>query len=587
MIAVNNQKDSVSPLSLAAKPKKGKSQTVSLTLPKSQGPKVLGALSKKRKRPKSKKPSTETNVTPPKPTEGTAKTTPRPKGSLRDKDSGGNIPLVDMEQIHPTFADLLGTGAKYQVDQTQSTRLRYQSLSKNKGRPSHERELDTQPLVLSTYADVRAFLLSDDEAQESEDDILGVGKEIDEEPQTASITKTHHHYPSPQADKLKYLRKMSNALFAEITKDNWEKHREAAVNYVDLKVSIDDHYDENIAYRDQTDKLVEASMSSLEKSSNTISDLYKGLNIITKLLKEIKNAIKDDSVIKKISEATESLTKFSTNIIDLQSYVKVPYMINGKMCYLTDKEIQAYLDIEEKLRKAAEEERLLAISKPEVIKVVQEEAEKIGLDPNKITSAKAGEKFKKTQEAEHQTINNRLKPETITDIKIHPKTKPVVITAYIGTDGRNFDVHKHVAFGAFGISELDELREIIPKKKNTVVQDLMNSLSRRYERIRKILEETGIESTHPAPAPEQASFKSSRKKKKHMELEPEAFQRWSDVDKVRMEALVSYLVAASMVKSPEKARFNMKLKKLIAEHPDQEKLKSKKVKLEAFGYEMK
>ncbi|GJU99296.1 hypothetical protein Tco_1328567 [Tanacetum coccineum] len=298
---------------------------------------------------------------------------------------------------------------------------------------------------------------------------------------------------------------------------------------------------------------------------------------------------------------------------DPDEEVKVPYMINGKMCYLTDKEMQAYLDREEKLKNAAEEERLLAISKPEEIKVVQEEAEKIILDPKKIASAKAGEKFKKAQDAEHQvlkrehtekvrkslelrkhkfenymwTINSRLKPETITDIKIHPKTKPVVITVYRGTDGRNFDVHKPFAFGAFGISELDELREIIPKKKNAVVQDLMNSLSQRYERTRKIPEELRIKSALPAPAPEQASSKSSRKKRKHMELEPEikipglecnpalpknvsfvnnmvieepgyrifftnefgdqSFQIWSDIDKVGMEALVSYLVAASMV----------------------------------------
>ncbi|GKD95348.1 hypothetical protein Tco_1375185, partial [Tanacetum coccineum] len=141
-----------------------------------------------------------------------------------------------------------------------------------------------------------------------------------------------------------------------------------------------------------------------------------------------------------------------------------------------------------------------------------------------------------------------------------------------------------------------------------------------------IPEELGIKSAPPAPTPEQASSKSSRKKRKHMKLKPgikfprleynralpenvpfansmvieepeheifftdefsdQAFQRWSDIDKVRMEALVSYLVAASMVQSPENARFSMKLKKLIAEHPDQEKLKSKKVKLEAIGYEM-
>ncbi|GJY25344.1 uncharacterized mitochondrial protein-like protein [Tanacetum coccineum] len=59
------------------------------------------------------------------------------------------------------------------------------------------------------------------------------------------------------------------------------------------------------------------------------------------------------------------------------------------------------------------------------------------------------------------------------------------------------------------------------------------------------------------------------------EFGDQAFQRWSDIDKVGMEALVSYLVVASLVKSPENARFSMKLRKLIAEHPNQEKLKYK------------
>nr|GEV78514.1 ribonuclease H-like domain-containing protein [Tanacetum cinerariifolium] len=70
MIGVNNWRDLVSPLPLAAKPKKGKSQTVTSTSPKSQGHEASGALSKKSKRPKSKQPPIETNVTPTKPTEG-------------------------------------------------------------------------------------------------------------------------------------------------------------------------------------------------------------------------------------------------------------------------------------------------------------------------------------------------------------------------------------------------------------------------------------------------------------------------------------------------------------------------------------
>ncbi|GJX11824.1 hypothetical protein Tco_0201683 [Tanacetum coccineum] len=391
-------------------------------------PGILRALSKKSKRPKSKRPPTETKVTPPKPTEGsekshlvssgtvpnpqdlerdiqlastglpstldegtrkskplpksttthpkdsggnkqplerditsttsdegTAKTTPRPEGSLGDKDLGENIPPADMKPVHPHVADLSRTGAKYQVDQTQSTRLRYQSLPKNEGKPLHEGELDTQPIVLSTYADVRAFLLSVDK---SEDDILGAGEEMDEEPQAAGIAETNHQSPPPQVDKpqsshapstkasdtdsssndilrkydntlplterqlVKYLRKMSKALFTRIFEDNLEKHEEVTVKYVDLKASIDDYYDENIDHQDQNDTLVEASISSLDKSSNTISDLYKGLNIVTELLKEIKNVVKDDFVInKKITKATESFTKFSINITDLQSSV--------------------------------------------------------------------------------------------------------------------------------------------------------------------------------------------------------------------------------------------------------------------------
>ncbi|GKD67593.1 hypothetical protein Tco_1321683, partial [Tanacetum coccineum] len=59
---------------------------------------------------------------------------------------------------------------------------------------------------------------------------------------------------------VKYLRKISKALFTRVSEDNWENHEEAAVNYANLKASIDDYYDENIAHRDQTDKLVEASM---------------------------------------------------------------------------------------------------------------------------------------------------------------------------------------------------------------------------------------------------------------------------------------------------------------------------------------
>ncbi|GJV44636.1 retrovirus-related pol polyprotein from transposon TNT 1-94 [Tanacetum coccineum] len=578
MIVVNNETDSVCPLPFAAKKKKVKlPSTLDEGTRKSQplpegtttGPKDSGG----NDQPADKGlPSTASN-------EGTDKTTPRPEGPHGDKDSGGHKTPVDMEPIHPTIIDPLGT-------------------------------------------DVRAFRLSNDEAQESEEAILGAGDEVDEDSQPAAV---QHQSSPPQADKPQssttsyteasnsdsssddLLKKYDNIL--PLTKRQLEKYLR--------KVS-------SILFN-RTNKLVEASMSSLDKSSTAISDLYKGLNIITKLLKEINNVVKDDPVVnKKISEAIETFTMISTNITkrdnetntatedprshtggetdvnkqekseepkhatdanfefisssttqpsatqaqpitiinpepiipqregkgiptdeqagDQRKLVKassivhpdpdapflVPYTINGKLFHLTAKQIEVHLDKEEQIKKAKEESRLLVINKPEVIKVVREKAKKLGIHPKEAITAKAGEKFKKAQDAKHEvlkkkptekvrkslelkkhkydnymwTISSRLKLEKITEIKMHPKTKPVVITVYRGTDGRNFDVHNPFAFGEFGISELDELREIIHRKKNTVVKDLMNSLSRRYKRIKKIPDELGIPSALPAPIPE-------------------------------------------------------------------------------------
>ncbi|GJR27213.1 hypothetical protein Tco_1103445 [Tanacetum coccineum] len=52
----------------------------------------------------------------------------------------------------------------------------------------------------------------------------------------------------------------------------------------------------------------------------------------------------------------------------------------------------------------------------------------------------------------------------------------------------------------------------------------------------------------------------------------QAFQRWNDIHKVGVDSLVSYLVMALMVKTSGNAWFGLKLRKLIAEHLDQEKL---------------
>ncbi|GJW32553.1 hypothetical protein Tco_0052585, partial [Tanacetum coccineum] len=134
-------------------------------------------------------------------------------------------------------------------------------------------------------------------------------------------------------------------------------------------------------------------------------------------------------------------------------------------------------------------------------------------DPDEPISTKAGEKSKKARDTEHQvlkrehsqkvkrlmelnkkrakqhmwTISNKLKPEPNTAVRIHPNFKPVVVTVFKKNDKKNFQVHSPFKFSDFRVTKLDELGQIIQKKKNTIVKDLMISLRKRYERLKKIL----------------------------------------------------------------------------------------------------
>ncbi|GJW63205.1 hypothetical protein Tco_0115089 [Tanacetum coccineum] len=117
------------------------------------------------------------------------------------------------------------------------------------------------------------------------------------------------------------------------------------------------------------------------------------------------------------------------------------------------------------------------------------------------------------------TTTSRLKPEPIIDVKIHPNTKPAILTVYRGTDRRNFKDYNPFKFGDFGIAKLNELGPVIAKKKNKIVGELMIYLGKRYERLKKIPEELVIQSA--LSTPEQAPYQLSGRKSKKIELEPE------------------------------------------------------------------
>ncbi|GKF92472.1 hypothetical protein Tco_0279191, partial [Tanacetum coccineum] len=91
---------------------------------------------------------------------------------------------------------------------------------------------------------------------------------------------------------------------------------------------------------------------------------------------------------------------------DTDALILIPYEINGRMYQLTEEQILAYLNKEEKIKKAVKEAKLLEMTKSELIKVVHEEASNVGIDPKVLKRERGGQEFKKIQDAKPEPITN-------------------------------------------------------------------------------------------------------------------------------------------------------------------------------------
>ncbi|GJS57198.1 reverse transcriptase domain-containing protein [Tanacetum coccineum] len=207
-------------------------------------------------------------------------------------------------------------------------------------------------------------------------------------------------------------------------------------------------------------------------------------------------------IARDIDKSLRKLVKASTEVrLDPDAPVCVPFEINGKLYHLINEEIQAHYELEERNQKAVEEVKLLEMNKCELIKVVHEESANAEVDPKILTSAKGGQEFKKIQDAEIKVLNkkhskkikkanelkkkiidqyrwttcSRLKPETITNIHIHPNSMSVIITICKGNDQSNFDVFNPFKFSNFEIhtrASNSELVEPLSEPEHTLNQRL-------------------------------------------------------------------------------------------------------------------
>nr|GEV98812.1 hypothetical protein [Tanacetum cinerariifolium] len=198
----------------------------------------------------------------------------------------------------------------------QSTRLRYRSLTKNKGNTSSEVESDTRTFSLITVDDVQALLLSDEELMMKMKMMLlrlemkWIKTSTKLVMTTLSLLNTLKSHPLKSINlhhqtrinlnfpKLRRLLHQTqsppfvlNPLRPMITtclslKGNW--------------AAIEGYYEENVDHMDQTNKLIKETMKTIDNISKAGVDertkLLKALNRVSKTLeanfslkKEMKN----------------------------------------------------------------------------------------------------------------------------------------------------------------------------------------------------------------------------------------------------------------------------------------------------------
>ncbi|GKA31121.1 hypothetical protein Tco_0717426, partial [Tanacetum coccineum] len=268
------------------------------------------------------------------PDEGIRKSQTLPEGTTADpKDSGGNVQSADKGL--PSTASDEWTSVKYQVDKTHSTRLRYQTLTENKGKTSSKVESNHETLQLTTLVDFQAYLLSKDElAQESDEkEVFATGDHMEEDSQAneeedESISPKKDkpepsHTPETQKGSWSNISGRSLEFFLrKLLKNNGHNIKKLLCLMLTLRPPLKAN-EENVDHREQTDKVINAAMNSLDKNNIARGDLLNSLNGVTETLKAIQDVVKEDLVLnKKVIKATEAYIKNSTHLTELLTLIK-------------------------------------------------------------------------------------------------------------------------------------------------------------------------------------------------------------------------------------------------------------------------
>ncbi|GJS10639.1 hypothetical protein Tco_0367435 [Tanacetum coccineum] len=247
-----------------------------------QGPGASRTIPQKRKQPKPKK----THVGSHSPLdEGTRKSQPLYESKTTNpKDLEGNNQPAD-KGLPSTFPDEdIRTDAKYQVDQTQSSRFEVSIPDQHQSKTSYEVD---------------------------EDDVFEAGEEMDEYIQELDTEETQTH-PSTEHTTEEHQSPSSNRDRPESSKAKKTKASDSESSSYFINTSFTKY--------DNTD----AALGNFQQILNLFNvDHNTCLKRILDNLKEVQDAFKEDTALnKKVLEAIEAYTKNSTNLTKVLTLAK-------------------------------------------------------------------------------------------------------------------------------------------------------------------------------------------------------------------------------------------------------------------------
>nr|GEV51176.1 hypothetical protein [Tanacetum cinerariifolium] len=260
-----------------------------------------------------------------------------------------------------------------------------------------------------------------------------------------------------------------------------EKHKEAAASYADFRKEIAGFHDATYKVNENTDTALRNYEKLLAQFKTQNSE---GINKVLIHLKEVQDAVKEDPALNKKTtvKSLQAVVTAQNNHLAkwVESFASMACSVSLRMTKIENTQATIY-----SARTAT-----ISLFVPSLKPSPERKAEEKKETPSQPMEEQADMALIDKKEQIEQAVS------------AHELSKSKVMKLMLR------------------LSESDELNAIIPINSNKYIKDMMTSLSNKYDRLKKILEDLGFDEYLPHPEQDPSL---PRRKKKKIELDSKTY----------------------------------------------------------------